>query len=202
MGTDLASPLRPSVFEEAAQWFRRARASLLEAIPCGQGCCACCVGIFPITRLDAQELRRGLHALSPTQKDTIITRAAGQVGLIEASHPRLRLTPCLDEWADTTIDAMVEQFAHLPCPALGNDGSCQIYAFRPITCRTMGIPGESDGLVHGACTIQTAVPIIRLSSSLRTDFDRLAEDEAVSLSILHQAQPKAGNELLLPYGFL
>jgi hypothetical protein len=36
-----------------------------------------------------------------------------------------------------------------------------VYEFRPITCRTMGVPVESDGMVHGACNVQTAVPIIR-----------------------------------------
>ncbi len=202
MRTDASSPLSLPLFQQASHWFQRARASLLGAIPCGQGCCQCCIGIFPITRLDALELQRGLDTLPPVRKDAIVTRAREQAASLEAAYPALQSKPGLDGWADSNIDDIVDHFADLPCPALTEDGSCGIYAFRPITCRTMGIPGESDGLVHGACTIQTAVPIIRLSSSLRTDFDRLVEDEAVSLSILHQAQPKAGDELLLPYGFL
>jgi len=202
MGTDASSPRSTSVFEEASHWFRRARASLLEAIPCGPNCCACCVGIFPITRLDAKTLRLGLESLPPTQREAITTRAARQVGLIEASYPPLRATPYLDEWADPAIDEMVERFADLPCPALGIDGSCQVYAFRPITCRTMGIPSESRGLVDGACTVQTAVPIIRLSPSFQAELARLAEHEAAALSALGQDQLQTGDELPLPYGFL
>lgn len=202
MGTDPASPLRLSIFEEASGWFRRARASLLEAIPCGRGCCNCCVGIFPITRLDAQELRLGLNTMPPAQREAIVARATHQIGVIEASYPRLRSTPCLDAWADTTIDAMVEQFAHLPCPALGENGTCHVYAFRPITCRTMGIPTESNGMVEGACTVQTAVPLIRLSPSLQAESVRLAENEAAALSAVGQNHLQAGDELLLPYGFL
>lgn len=202
MGADVSSPLRTSLFEEASLWFRRARASLLEAIPCGQGCCECCVGLFPITRLDAQELRLGLDTVLPKQREAIVARAASQVGLIEASYPKLRSTPCLDEWADTTLDAMVEQFAHLPCPALGTDGSCLVYAFRPITCRTMGIPTETNGMVEGACTVQTAVPIIRLSPTLQAESVRLAEHEAAALLVVGQDQGQPGDELLLPYGFL
>ncbi len=204
MGTDASSslPLPLPLFQQASHWFRRARASLLGAIPCGQGCCQCCIGIFPITRLDALELQRGLDTLPSARKDTIVTRAREQIASLEAAYPALQSKPGLDSWADNNIDDIVEHFADLPCPALTADGSCGLYAFRPITCRTMGIPGESDGMVHGACAVQTAVPIIRLSPSLRTDLYRLAEDEAVALSILHRDQPEAGDELLLPYGFL
>ncbi len=66
----------------------------------------------------------------------------------------------------------------------------------------MGIPSESDGMVQGACTVQTAVPIIRLSPSFRAEADRLAEYEAVALSILNRDQPDSEDELLLPYGFV
>jgi Fe-S-cluster containining protein len=121
---------------------------------------------------------------------------------METAYPRLKSTPSLDEWADDTVDEMAERFAHLPCPALEADGTCSIYSHRPITCRTMGIPGESDGIVHGACAVQTAVPIVRLSATLRRDADRLAEHEALSLSILRRPQSSGDDEILLPYGFV
>ena len=56
----------------------------------------------------------------------------------------------------------------------------------------MGIPTESDGMVQGACTVQTAVPIVRLSPIFRIEMDRLAEHEAVDLSILNQDQTELG----------
>ncbi len=190
------------LFQQASHWFRRARASLLDALPCSQGCCECCIGIFPITQLDVLELHRGLNLLPPDRKSEILTRAREQITALELVFPNLRSRPNLDEWEDSSIDAIVERFAALPCPALTADGRCSVYAFRPITCRTMGIPVESDGMVHGACRVQTAVPIIRPSPSVRTEHERLAEDEAVALSILRQAQPVAGDERLLPYGFV
>lgn len=190
------------LFQRASHWFRRAQASLLEALPCSQGCCDCCIGIFPITQLDVLELHRGLDLLPSDRKAAIVMRAREQVAALELAFPDLRSTPNLDEWTDSNIDAIVERFADLPCPALAEDGRCSVYAFRPITCRTMGVPIESDGMVQGACRVQTAVPIIRPSPSLRTDYDLLAKDEAVALSILRQAHREAGDELLLPYGFI
>jgi len=190
------------LFQQASYWFRRAQASLLDALPCTQGCCQCCIGIFPITQLDVLELHRGLSQLPSDNRTAIVRRAREQIAALELAYPDLRSTPNLDEWEDSRIDVIVERFADLPCPALAIDGRCSVYAFRPITCRTMGVPVESDGMVHGACTRQTAVPIIRPSPSVRTELDRLAEDEAVALSILRQAQPEAGDERLLPYGFV
>jgi len=190
------------LFQQASYWFRRAQASLLDALPCTQGCCQCCIGIFPITQLDVLELHRGLSQLPSDNRTAIVRRAREQIAALELAYPDLRSTPNLDEWEDSRIDVIVERFADLPCPALAIDGRCSVYAFRPITCRTVGVPVESDGMVHGACTRQTAVPIVRPSPSVRTELDRLAEDEAVALSILRQAQPEAGDERLLPYGFV
>lgn len=202
MGTD-PSPRSPlPLFQEASQWFRRAQASLLGAIPCSSGCCDCCIGIFPITRLDVLELHRGLNLLPPARKRAIVMRAREQVARLETAYPALQTQPGLDGWSDASIDDMAERFGDLPCPALEADGTCGVYEFRPITCRTMGVPVESDGMVHGACDVQTAVPIIRPSRSMKTDLLRLAEQEAAALSILHGADPGTGDELLLPFGFI
>lgn len=202
MGTTASSPHPLPLFQQAEDWFQRARASLLGQLPCGRGCCECCTGIFPITRLDALEIQRGLNELTSALAHPIVTRARKQITVVETAYPRLKSKPALDGWADDTIDEMVERFAHVPCPALEADGTCGIYPHRPITCRTMGIPVESDGIVHGACAVQTEVPIVRLSATLRRDADRLAEREALYLSILRRAQSSGDDEILLPYGFV
>ena len=105
------------LFQQASHWFQRAQASLLEALPCRQGCCECCVGIFPITQLDVLELHRGLNLLPSDKRTAIVTRARAQIASLELAYPDLRTTPNLDEWEDSRIDAVVERFAHIPCPA-------------------------------------------------------------------------------------
>jgi hypothetical protein len=66
----------------------------------------------------------------------------------------------------------------------------------------MGIPIETAGLVNGACDIQTFVPVVQLSRSLRDEEDRLAEEEARLLEIGRSRRALTGAEMLLPYGFL
>jgi len=66
----------------------------------------------------------------------------------------------------------------------------------------MGIPTEDHGLAHGACEVQTFIPILRLPSAFREEEDRLAQEEAASLKTLRQATGSTGEEVFLPYGFL
>lgn len=152
--------------------------------------------------LDRDEIQRGLNSLSTSQRQDIEQRAKEQAIAMETRYPRLANSSVLDAWNDTLIDQLVTDFAELPCPALQPDGSCSIYEFRPVTCRTMGIPSEDHGLVQGACEIQTAVPLIQLSRSLRKEETMLAEKETLALTHHAQRTGQSSEELLLPYGFL
>ena len=129
-------------------------------------------------------------------------RAIDQTRLIEREVPDLADNRFIDGWQDCDMDALVERYGELPCPALQSDGSCGVYAFRPLTCRSMGIPSEADGFVHAACDVQTAVPIVRPSRSLREEEDRLVAEEAEQLACLRHARGTIGEELLLPYAFV
>ncbi|MCC6140779.1 MAG: YkgJ family cysteine cluster protein [Nitrospira sp.] len=196
------APLLSSLPEKTSRWFERAAAALLDQVPCRQGCCRCCIGPFPITILDRQQLQEGLSRLPDAQRQAIQQKAQDQVAAIEASFPRLTALPMLDDWPDHLTEQLAEQFQELPCPALTSDGHCAVYAFRPLTCRSMGIPTEQAETVDGACEIQTAVPIIRLSLPFREEEDRLAGEEAHQLAALRLQRQDRGEELLLPHAFL
>jgi Fe-S-cluster containining protein len=183
------------VFAKADHWFTRARAALLDALPCQRGCCRCCIGVFPITRLDAEQMQAGLTTFPRQTRLDIQHRASDQVKWLEAAFPELQRSGDVSDWAAKDLDEVAERFGDLPCPALAPDGSCQVYAFRPMTCRTMGIPVEEHGFVHGACEVQTAVPLIKLSSRLRKEEDDLADMEAAALG-------SSDEEVFLPYGFI
>ncbi len=187
---------------QAEHWFRRARAGILEAIPCREGCSHCCIGSFPITVLDVTELRRGLASLDAIVRERVERRARGQASTIEESFPRLQSSPFLDQWGQPEIDAAVDHLGELPCPALNSSGACDVYSFRPMTCRMMGIPVEQSGRVQGACEVQTFVPIKRVARALRDEEDQLAAQEQTALDSLATTLPVQGEEVLLPYGFL
>ncbi|HEX8749808.1 MAG TPA: YkgJ family cysteine cluster protein [Nitrospira sp.] len=183
-------------------WFKRTNAALLSQVPCHAGCSHCCIGPFPITQLDVSLLQEGLEHLPSDQRSCIEKRAVEQVTACEAAFPRLRQARYLDHWSDEDIDRLVSDFHRLPCPALSDEGLCALYEYRPLACRSMGIPIEEGGMVNGACTIQTFVPIVRLSRSLREEADALSLQEAQALDAHISIAGTEGEELLLPYGFL
>jgi hypothetical protein len=155
-----------------------------------------------VTILDQEEIQRGLRSLPQDRRQAIVQRAADQVSKISSSMPQLAHNPFIDYLSDLAIDQLVEQHSTLPCPALGDDGSCGLYASRPLACRSMGIPSDVDGVVQGACAVQTSVPITRLSPALRREENLLASVEAEQIAALHQKQGGGGEELFLPYAFL
>ena len=198
----LPDEARQRLFRTAEQWFDRGRAALLDAIPCRRGCSRCCIGPFAITILDHHELQHGLAGLPSHQREEIASRASAQIANIEQRFPRLAASPYLDQWTSSDVDALVTAFADVPCPALDEDGSCLVYAHRPLTCRMMGLPTEMEGLAFGACEIQTSVPVVRMPASLHDDEDRIADEEAVQIERERERTNRPGEEMLLPYGFM
>lgn len=197
------SPLFPSsLFDKTTWWFDRANASLLGNLPCCQGCSHCCLGLFPITILDRQEIQRGLLTLPDERRKRMQDTASAQVSTLMDAASQLTSTPFIDQWREEEIDQLTRQFDTWPCPALELDGACGLYEFRPLVCRSMGIPPEEAGSVSGACAVQTAIPLIRVPSVLREEENQLAGIEAHVLATLRPQLGTQGEELFLPFAFL
>lgn len=191
-----------SLFRKTSHWFERAKASLLDSLPCRQGCSHCCIGLFPVTLLDRQEIQRGLASLTAEDRRRMEDRAREQVNQLGVAAPRLMTNQFVDRWSDEEMDGIIEQFESLPCPALESDGRCGLYEFRPLVCRSMGIPPDDGLRVTGACAIQNAVPLVRLSKSLREEESVLAGLEARHLADARMTPDSPGEEVLLSYAFL
>lgn len=119
-----------NVMAEAA---RRSGAWLV----CRPGCTECCIGPFGITQLDALRLRQGLQELGrtdPERATAVRTRAADYVKATAPVFPGDASTGVL-----TDEDLLPASMDELPCPALDpTTGHCDLYAARPIMCRTFG----------------------------------------------------------------
>jgi Fe-S-cluster containining protein len=99
-----------------------------ELLACGPGCNKCCHGPFPITRLDAWRLQKGMERSWSVPLENRVRRA---VRLLGADYPG-------DEAA---LDRLYEKHAALPCPLLDpQSGRCELYEWRPVSCRIYGPP--------------------------------------------------------------
>ena len=112
---------------------------------CRLGCTQCCHGAFTITELDALRLVAGievLHRENPDLAAEIERRARTWIGTYGADFP-----------GDSDEDR--ERFAEFAneaaCPALDPaTGRCDVYEWRPMTCRVFGPPIQMDGGTDGA----------------------------------------------------
>jgi len=124
-------------------------------IACRPGCTQCCVGAFAINQLDALRLQRGLADLnerSPQRASAVRRRAQDAVSRLASDFPGDSVTGILDEHEEAA--QRFEEFANdEPCPVLDpQTGLCELYEFRPMTCRIFGPPIRSeDGL--GTCEL-------------------------------------------------
>lgn len=122
---------------------------------CKPGCTQCCHGVFAIHQLDGERLRHGLAELGtsdPARAARVRARAADAVARLAADYPGDTASGILDESEEAEM--RFEEFANDdPCPVLDPiTGTCDLYAFRPMTCRVFGPPVRSeDGL--GVCEL-------------------------------------------------
>jgi Fe-S-cluster containining protein len=120
---------------------------------CGPGCTQCCVGVFPISQLDALRLQQGLFELvadDPERAARVRTRAKKSVARLAPDYPGNPKTGALDPNSEKSFADFANEE---PCPALDPAaGTCDLYASRPITCRAFGPPIRTeDGL--GVCEL-------------------------------------------------
>lgn len=126
-------------------------------LACRIGCTQCCYGAFAISALDAARLRAGmavLHAADPSMAEAVEERARAWLAEYAADFPGDRTAGALGK--SVRDQEKFEDFANdAPCPALDVvTGRCDVYAWRPMTCRVFGPPvravdaNGNEGLGH------------------------------------------------------
>jgi len=128
---------------------------------CRVGCTQCCVGAFAINALDVLRLQEGMAELrksDPALAAEIEGRARAWIAGHGPEFPGDAATGVLGE--SEADQERFEEFANdAVCPALDPaTGRCDVYAWRPMTCRVFGPPvrmenGVGDGDALGHCEL-------------------------------------------------
>jgi Fe-S-cluster containining protein len=113
-------------------------------LACRPGCSQCCHGVFEISALDAARLRDGLALAEPAVATRIYDRLQAAKSKLSAFFPGDATTGVLTGTPDEI--ELFEEWAHAePCPILDPETqTCDLYAHRPILCRTFGPPILND----------------------------------------------------------
>jgi Fe-S-cluster containining protein len=117
-------------------------------LACRPGCTQCCLGAFAINALDAARLREGMQVLATGDQSRaaqVRERARTYVQAHAAEFPGDANTGVLgaSEDAQTRFDEFANDAV---CPALDPiNGTCDLYEYRPLTCRVFGPPVVTEG---------------------------------------------------------
>lgn len=118
-----------------------------EWLVCRPGCTQCCVGAFAINQLDVERLRAGMESLfraDPERAERVRRRAAAYIERLARDFPGNVGTGILDDTAEE--DGRFDSFANDEvCPVLDPaTATCDLYEFRPMTCRVFGPPVRNE----------------------------------------------------------
>jgi Fe-S-cluster containining protein len=162
-------------------------------LACRVGCTQCCHGAFAINSLDAQRLRAGMSALratDPALAGEVERRAHAWLADYGPNFPGNAQTGTLG--TSPSDRARFEEFANAAaCPALEPaTGRCDVYRWRPMTCRVFGPPiraagdGGAEGLGHcelcfiGATAAEVAACEMPVPQALEAELlDQLGSDD-------------------------
>jgi len=122
-------------------------------IACRRGCNTCCTVFIRVTFAEAATISHWLFERSGTdrlgrfrEKIARWRAAAGpEIEMLEALATRHDIH--LDSGADSQLFAEAVQTYHrrkLMCPFNADDGSCEIYPFRPVVCRAFFVVDTSE----------------------------------------------------------
>lgn len=176
---------------------------------CKPGCSQCCHGVFQISPLDAHRLREGLNLAEledPTRATRIRARIAAARTLLTPFFPGDPVTGILspNEADEGQIDLFEEGFSTEPCPILDpGTQTCDLYAHRPVLCRTFGPPIRNDhtdpdaGLAICELCFTTATETEILAAEMSSSFRPLEHSLEADFLATH---PEAG-PTLIPFAF-
>lgn len=171
-----------------------------DRLACRPGCTECCIGPFPITRLDAWRLRQGLVRLEesdPKRAAAVRERADRAVDMLREGFPG---DPAGGELSGDRgeEDSFFDRHGTLPCPALDPvAGTCDLYESRPISCRTYGPPVRFGAQSLPPCRLCFAGAAPEVVEQCRVAPDESGIESALERRL--QRDQSGRGETIIPY---
>lgn len=196
-----------ALLAEVDGWFAGCQARSGAAVRCGPGCADCCRGLFDITLLDAFLLQQGLARLPAAVQKRVRERARTRLAELQVAWPAFGPPFVLNTMADEHWTEMPEDDP-TPCPLLGDDGRCLVYAWRPMICRTHGLPNldySGECFSDLCCTLNFSDGDPMLIAHLRWHFRTVFQKELALFREFTQAwlgQPRNELDTFIPTALL
>ncbi|HEX5417623.1 MAG TPA: YkgJ family cysteine cluster protein [Chloroflexota bacterium] len=154
----IATELDRAVAERIAA--ARASGDPLQRPACRRGCSFCCYQLVPLTVLEAQRIASNLATRTRSER-----RDLGQA----IDRQEKRFAAWVQEYHPSNIQDRQTNLSYLkqriPCPFLGAEDECRVYAVRPLICRGHHALGTSANCQTGEVPIRVVPAIERATSA-------------------------------------
>lgn len=191
---------------EADALFARVREVHPECVTCATGCSDCCHAMFDLSLVEAMYLNKVFAETIPygRERSDILERAVE----LDRKAVRIKRDMFRASKEGKSPEEIMQEAARvrLPCPLLGSDNTCILYAYRPVTCRLYGIPLNISGKGH-VCgktgfTAGGAFPTVTMDK-IQDRLEALSQDIAETVHSrfkeLHQVYVPVSMALLTRY---
>jgi Fe-S-cluster containining protein len=181
---------------QADQVFEKIRNQYPDCVKCKLECSDCCYALFDLTLIEALYLNFNFNKILPEDR---------KIQLIEVSNRADRTICKLKKKAykaftlGTSEDEILAKLAEerVACPLLDTKKCCELYEYRPITCRLYGIPLSIAGKGH-TCGISEFTPGEKYSTVNLDAFQNKLIELSKELVIELQSKHVKMGELLVP----
>lgn len=136
--------------------FEKVRTEYPDCLTCKEGCADCCHALFDLTLIEAIYINRKFLDTIPYENQEELLERANKA---DRTLVKIKRDAQKDLHAGKSEETILEEMAamRVKCPLLNEDNRCDLYEYRPITCRLYGIPTVINGKAHG-CVMSAFEP--------------------------------------------
>lgn len=133
--------------DQADEVFQHVKKQFPECVKCKLECSDCCHALFDLTLIEALYINHHFNDLLPEARKAQLLEFANKA---DRKIYKLKREAFKSFEAGKSEDQILEEIAkeRVACPLLNSDNCCELYDYRPITCRLYGIPTSIGGKGH------------------------------------------------------
>lgn len=136
-----------SLVEKSEEAFNRVKAAHTECVKCEEGCADCCFALFDLTLIEALYLH---HKFNEKYEGSVKVELVEKANRADRRIYKIKREAFKGLQAGRNEGELLAEMAleRVRCPLLNEKDLCDLYEYRPLTCRFYGIPTAIGGAGH------------------------------------------------------
>ncbi|MDQ7032741.1 MAG: YkgJ family cysteine cluster protein [Desulfonauticus sp.] len=134
------------LLKELDDIFYKVKSQYPGEVKCDSGCYDCCYALFDLHLIEALYLNHHFKQLTEKKRNAILIeadKADRKIYKIKRQAFKMHEKGASDEEIFSEVGK-----ARIKCPLLNQENKCELYPYRPATCRVYGIPLNVYGKAH------------------------------------------------------